>query len=179
MKKIFCLTLTLLMLISLNCFAMIEKNQVEIGGIKLLDSYKLVKKIYGEPNKIESRVLTDGASRQISKGSILYNWYYGDSFEIEFIVMALKPYRLAGKDFDDIIVGISSSKNNGIKTADGVSVGMKSDILWTKYGIPDKLSDDNSKKYFRYTCYTGFTYEYLNFTVENGIITKMSMGGEY
>jgi len=125
------------MIFSANCQAELDKSRFAIGGIQIYNTPSYVKKIYGEPDKIESKFIPK-KNNQYGIDLDIDTWFYGDSLEIQF--------------WNGEVIEVLSTKNNGLKTPDGVTVGMKSVILFEKYGQPDERLEN------------GFVYHHIGNT---------------
>lgn len=123
-----------------------DSERMAIGGISTGSSAEYTKSIYGEPNKI--RVSEDNQK--------LETWYYGDTFQIDFL--------------DGIACNVTSSGANGLSTPDGITVGMKKYNMTSVYGKP-QISD-------KYKTRAIYTYKTENgtkmlFITNNGIISEI------
>lgn len=92
-------------------------NRLALGGIQIGASFERVLSIYGSPDNVKHLI---GRNLSFWSGNSGEIWTYGDSFEITFI--------------DGTARVITSNLNNGIKTADGISVGDDAEKLWRIYG---------------------------------------------
>ena len=135
-----------------------------------MDSSKYVKSIYGEPDKIESQYVANGAGGAIPPGSTIYTWYYGNSFELTIV-------NYSNRKNYEIVIYATSTANNGLKTPDGVTVGMKENILYQKYGTPDDITEQMDRKLIRYD-YEPDT-SWILFEVKNGVISSISVEGHF
>ena len=151
---------------SATCSAEIDKSRIAIGGIQPGNTPNYVKSIYGNPDKIEARYVPNGGGARIPKNSTIYTWYYGNSFEIEILN-------------NEIVLDAISKDNNGLKTPDGITVGMRSNVLYEKYGIPDELEtiEKENATYFSY--YGRSDISALVFKLNNDIITSIVVFGYY
>lgn len=95
----------------------LSMDRIALGGIQLGASPERVRSIYGSPDKIRHLTWRD---LRFWGGSIGEVWNYGNSFEITFI--------------DGTARVVTSKASNGIKTADGISVGDDAGKLWRTYG---------------------------------------------
>lgn len=139
---------TAFLIISMNICGAVDRNEFELGGVKLGMSYDDVIKMYGQPTS------HPGGYAQLVSDVITYN-----GVEIGFL----------GKKVRYVV----TTKNNGWKTPSGIRVGMSIDdaikICGTDYStkvrnksdIP-KWMLDSDKKYFEYT-WTGTRYTWKNF----------------
>lgn len=124
-------------------------EQLTLGYISFRDTPQNVTKVYGQPTRIDER---NGMS-----------YYYGDSL----------VFRFMGKN-DSILYDITTTDDNGIKTADGIGVGMLVSTLFDTYGPPNYKRKD--KEFTRYWYYwEKSSYVYFMYTVKNGIITEISL----
>ena len=160
MKKILSAVIVFcVMIFSANCYAYIDKSRCAIGGLQIYNSPSYVKKIYGEPDRTESRFISKD-NNDYSIDLDIDTWFYGDSLEIQF--------------WNGEVIEIHSTKNNGLKTPDGITVGMKSVILFEKYGQPDERFDEGIVYHN-----TGTGHSHFIFGVKNGIIYTISLAGHY
>ena len=114
-KMAFILTIFVFMFSQVNA----QETKLEsLGGIHLNDSFKYVKKIYGEPKKIEEREFT---RHDINSKYKIVTVYY-NNFRIYF--------------FNDKVKYIVSCGKNGIKTSKGIQVGDSEEDLLKVYNLP-------------------------------------------
>lgn len=125
-------------------------NRLALGGIQIGASFERVRSIYGSPNNIKRLVSRDLRFWDGNSGEV---WSYGNSFEITFI--------------DGTARLITSKANNGIKTADGISVGDDAGKLWRTYGRAYK-SMKNAYLYRN-------SFIYLKFTMSGEKISEISI----
>ena len=158
MKKLILIVLILFFNIPV-CYAIIEgqdnhgtltTDQLVLGYISINDNAHTVRKIYGTPSSI------------ITKGGLEY--YYGSAFYIYF-------YSEDGEN----IAEITTIANNGIKTADGIHVGMPEGILNKTYGTPSYKKQEGAETKYWYYGYESNNWKYLQFTIRNGKIIKISL----
>ena len=124
----------------------INSDRAAIGGIAIGSSTDYTKSIYGDPNKI----------KKTEDGQNIETWYYGETFQIEFI--------------DGLAVSIISSGANGLSTPDEISVGMKKDNMKSKYGKPNH--SDKYKDRAIYTYSVAGDVE-MTFIVNNSVISEI------
>ena len=147
------------LLISTNICGAVERNEFELGGVNLGNSYDDVIKMYGQPTS------HPGGYSQLVSDVITYN-----GVEIGFL----------GKKVRYVV----TTKNNGWKTPSGLRVGMSIDDVIKIYGtdcstqvrnqsdIP-KWMLESDKKYFEYT-WTGTRYTWKHF-ISNELTLALSV----
>ena len=167
-KKIIFLVIGCLFVFNNFVYAKVEPSRIAIGGIGMNNTKDYVRNIYGHPDKMESKTYTKAVGGNGSGGIFGFQigdtqdiWYYGDSFKIIFG---------NGK-----VTEINSTAKNGLKTPDNISVGMKINALYEKYGQPDSTYKDesNGEVSFIYGSIYNNDLNYLHFNINNGIITEM------
>lgn len=123
MKKVFALTLMLLMIASFSvCQASISPDRMNAGGIFLGQSLSEVVSIYGKP------VSTQRIESLHKEFRYLYG-RYGTTFDVTF------NGKTAGREF---VIAIRVAGNNGIATSDGIKVGTPVSEVKRILGKPDK-----------------------------------------
>lgn len=127
----------------------LKEEQLTLGYIPIRHSSpQTVTQMYGQPSSINER-----------KG--LVHYCYGDSLIFSF--------RGEGNLW---LYEITTSDKNGIKTADGIEVGMPVSKLYDVYGAPNEtIQHQDITRYCYYWEVT--SYAYLAFSVKNGVITKI------
>ena len=157
--KIFLLTLVMLIVNYSFCSAVSEgqnnhgtlkSSQLVLGYISVTNTPLEILNAYGQPTKID--------------GSNGIKWFYGKDFFIQFIGGG-----------NSSIDEITTTGNNGIKTADGVGVGMPENILPQIYGEPTYQKEYDSEKNYWYYGSGNYNFVYLQFTCQNGVIKKISL----
>ncbi len=114
-KMVFVLAILLLSVLPINAQ---EIKLESLGGIHLNDSTQYVKKIYGEPKKIEEREFT---SRHDVNSKYKITTFYYNNFRIYL--------------FKDKVKYIVSCGRNGIKTSKGIQVGDSEEQLLKFYNL--------------------------------------------
>lgn len=130
----------------------LKEEQLSLGYIPILDSSpQTVVKMYGQPTNITIN----------GKRYDLTHYCYGNSLIFSF------------RDKGNLrLYEIRTSDKNGIKTADGIEVGMPVSKLLDVYGAPSMTTQN--KDITRYWYYWKATpYVYLAFDVKNGVITRI------
>lgn len=115
-KMVFILAIFLLSVLPVNAQ---EIKLESLGGIHLNDSTQYVKKIYGEPKKIEEREFT--SRHDVNSKYKIVTFYY-NNFRIYL--------------FKDKVKYIVSCGRNGIKTSKGIQVGDSEEQLLKFYNLP-------------------------------------------
>ena len=128
----------------------LSMNRLALGGIQIGASFERVRSVYGSPNSVKRLVGRDLRFWDGNSGEV---WSYGNSFEITFI--------------DGTARLITSKASNGIKTADGISVGDDAGKLWRTYGRAYK-SMKNAYLYRN-------SFIYLKFTMSGEKISEISI----
>lgn len=121
MKNIF-LKISFVFAICLLVFSNVNAQETKLeslGGIHLNDSFQYVKKIYGEPKKIEEREFT--SRHDVNSKYKIITLYY-NNFRIYI--------------FNDKVKYIVSCGRNGIKTSKGIQVGDSEQDLLKIYNLP-------------------------------------------
>lgn len=166
MKKILLIMMLLLSFVSVafaktppGWFNIKNPSQIGLGGIQLLNTFDQIEKIYGKPT-------ASYRSKQPIKNPLFikpyHKWeiYYGKTIKLEFIQLV---------DSNKLeLLEMESTGNNGWKTPDGLTVGMKEEmiekILGTAYRSKDRMDE--------------YVYNWenwgMNFTVKDGVITKIT-----
>ena len=108
------------MINSCSVEAAIPNEKMALGGIQCTNSIDSVKSIYGNPENVTT----------LPDGEIKYTW--GNSF---FVIT----------DKHGNVVQVMTTANNGIKTPDGIHVGMQVEVnpptaLRSVYGKEDSIS---------------------------------------
>ena len=114
-KMVFVLAILLLSVLPINAQ---EIKLESLGGIHLNDSTQYVKKIYGEPKKIEEREFT--SRHDVNSKYKIVTFYY-NNFRIYL--------------FKDKVKYIVSCGRNGIKTSKGIQVGDSEEQLLKFYNL--------------------------------------------
>lgn len=73
-------------------------------------------------------------------------------------------------DWPDIVEAVQT-RSGAVATPDGVTVGQSVDVLSRVYGQADKVDNDRHKTDYEY--FSGDRSKLIEFTVANGIITKI------
>lgn len=128
----------------------LSMNRLALGGIQIGASFERVRSIYGSPNNVKRLVGRDLRFWDGNSGEV---WSYGNSFEITFI--------------DGTVRLITSKASNGIKTADGISVGDDAGKLWRTYG----RAYSSMKNAYLYRN----SFIYLKFTMSGEKISEISI----
>ena len=123
-------------------------DQAAIGGISAGSSTEYIKGIYGEPNKIR---INDNSQDLNTE-----TWYYGDTFQIDFV--------------NGIASSVVSSGNNGLSTPDGIAVGMKKSKMTSKYGRPEHADKYGNRAIYTYQADNGSK---MLFVIRNGVISEI------
>lgn len=137
----------------------ISYERMSLGGINIFAKPQYVKKIYGEPVRIQNN-------------TTFSTFCYGqdESFRVRFINSALKNAPVA--------IILISDKNNGIETYDGVHVGMDEDVLKEIYGTPYQIDEADEKnnwhKIYQYAGYGKAAYCFLSFACRDGEIKNIT-----
>ena len=128
----------------------LSMNRLALGGIQIGASPERVFSVYGSPNNVRRLVGRDLRFWGGNSGEV---WSYGNSFEITFI--------------DGTARVITSKANNGIKTADRISVGDDAGKLWRTYG----QAYSSWKNTYLYCN----SFIYLKFTMSGEKISEISI----
>lgn len=166
MKKInilFFISIFVISFFMLNAisYAGISSSRFYIGGIKLGNNLNQVKKMYGQPKKIETEMknsIHDGSKYELKTVS------YGSSFKI---------YLMNG-----VVISVTSSGKNGIKTRDGIKVGDPEIRLADVYGQPSQSFSDNGVQMYVYEP-NGENSSQFIFQIKNGKISEMTLTTSY
>lgn len=153
--KIFCFTLMFIipMFSAVNCSARIPPAQCFLGNLTTGTPLNEALRIYGNP--VRKEVI----------GSIQKYIYGNGSFWFNVK--------------DGIVLDICSESNNGIYTADGVSVGMSIQAMYNAYGRPDGSWQNGNTKIYSYVEDTGrVSSTELAFSVVNNKIVKIYLNCE-
>lgn len=142
-------------------YAGISNNKFFIGGIKLGYNLNQVKKMYGEPKKIETKIKNSIHDGSKYESKIVY---YGTSFKI---------YLMNGH-----VISVISSGKNGIKTYDGIKVGDPEIRLADVYGQPSQSFSDNGVQMYVYEP-NGENSSQFIFQIKNGKISEMTLTTSY
>ena len=153
MKKIISLFAVLSILFSFSiASAKLDDSEITLGGLGFGMDISYAKSIYGTPDKIKTEPMKSGVC-----------WYcWGKGFTVTVYSR------------DHMIVGVTTEANNGIATPRGVHVGTKESELFEIYGQPDYhgTKGNNFQEYYNYYG----DKKILVFSVENGVITKITTG---
>lgn len=145
MKKKIAGLLGALMLTSSVGFATLQNDQIALGGITPGSTLERVKSIYGEPTQIGDD-----------------EFQFGTGFIVEV------------KERDrNIVEKVVTMNNNGIKTPEGVRVGMNESAIESTYGRPDKIDRDTYDTEYKYRSQDG--KREMEFKVVNGVIVKIKV----
>ena len=140
-----------------------DPAHIGLGGLKPLFSYTQVYNIYGEPTEIyrtknpESNALFDEPFYYVYA-------YYGKTVKLSFIMLS--------KSKEMRLFEIKSTGNNGWKTPDGLTVGMKEAEMKNILGPSFKRNDKPECHYYNWEGWS------LSFTVKDGVITEIVCLGE-
>ena len=140
-------------------YAGLSSNRFSIGGIKLGYNLNQIKKLYGQPKKIDTEIKSsehDGSKYEVK------TVYYGTSFKI---------YLMNGH-----VISVTSSGKNGIKTRDGIKVGDPEIKLADVYGQPNQSVSDNGIQMY---IYDDDTSNQFIFQIKNGKISEMTLTTSY
>ena len=150
-RKLFFILLCILSLNIATCSAekSFSADRAAVGGISTGSSTEYTRSIYGEPANI----------RVDEKNQNTETWYYGDTFQIEFV--------------DGLASVVTSSGANGLATPDGISVGMKKKNITSKYGSPKHSDKYGTRAIYSYQADNGAK---MMFVVKNGIISEIRIG---
>lgn len=149
MQKIFLFVLSFMLIFNISiCSAskVFNSDKAAIGGISTGSSTDYIKSIYGDPNKIKVNESNPKAE----------TWYYGDSFQIDFV--------------DGIASSVISSGANGLSTPDGITVGMKKSKMTSKYGSPKQIDKYGKRAVCTYKTNDGIE---MTFIITSGIISEI------
>lgn len=138
-------------------YAGLSSNRFSIGGIKLGYNLNQVKKLYGQPQKIDTQMKSsehDGSKYELK------TVYYGTSFKI---------YIMNGT-----VISVTSSGKNGIKTRDGIKVGDSEIRLSDVYGQPSQSYSDNGVQMYIYEPNDENSSQFV-FQIKNGKISEMTL----
>jgi len=167
LKKVFCVLIALMIMISDTCFAgSVGDSEISLGGISVNSTASYIRSVYGEPTKIRDEY---NGEEDIWERV----WYYGRDVKIYF------------HDSDRSTVShVIVTANNGFSTPAGVYVGMRESALEEVYGAPmtpksynhgytDKNGIWHSHSYYRSASNmtTGILIE-----AANGKIVKINIG---
>ena len=141
----------LICILSLNislCSAekIFSSERAAVGGISTGSSTEYTKSIYGDPGKIRISEVNQN----------LETWFYGDTFQIDFV--------------DGIASAVISSGANGLATPDGITVGMKKRNMTSKYGKPQHSDKYGKRAIYSYSADNGSK---MIFVIVNGIISEI------
>lgn len=159
--KTFMCTMMLIVVFSLQnfCSARIAPSRMYLGGLNLNSSMHDVIRIYGNPARtVENNKVTFHET---------YDHYWGNG---SFMVSQLK-----GKG---ILMQIYTNANNGIRTADGVRVGMDRSVIFEIYGKPDATYVIANVEYLAYYPFQGSQTVPMAFGTRNGKIVSISIHSE-
>ena len=131
------------------CFAEVSYDRVAVGGITPGASIDYVQSIYGAPDGSRS------GPHPLWKGTII-EYQYGNSLFITFR--------------EGYAINVVVTKNNGIGTPDGVTVGMNASVITDIYGEPDRVFNNQNYVYNDETSYA------LVFKTQNGKIISVGCG---
>ena len=127
----------------------LTKEQLSLGYFSTGANPKDVTQVYGQPDRIDER---NGMT-----------YYYGQSLIFKFM-----------GEGDSWLYDITTTDNNGVKTADGIEVGMMVSKLYDIYGTPNfTRKDKDATRYWYYWEKSNFVY--FTFTVKNGKIIQISL----
>ena len=145
MKKKIAGLLGALMITSSISFAALANDQIALGGITPGSTLDRVKSIYGEPTQVSDD-----------------EYQFGTGFVVEV------------KEHDrNIVEKVVTFNNNGIKTPEGVRVGMNESAIESTYGRPDKIDRDTYDTEYKYRSQDH--QREMEFKVVNGIIVKIKV----
>ena len=142
-------------------YAGISSNKFYIGGIKLGDSLNKVKKMYGHPKKVDRQIKSsehDGSKYELK------TIYYGNSFKIYIM--------------NEVVISVTSSGKNGIKTRDGIKVGDPEIRLANIYGQPSQSYSDNGVQMYIYEPNDENSSQFI-FQIKNGKISEITLTTSY
>ena len=155
MKKIFPLVGMLVLILSNICFGAeppkgtLTRERLSMGYIPIGASPQMVTQVYGQPDRVDDR---NGMT-----------YYYGKTLTFSFLGVG------AASLYD-----ITTTADNGIKTSDGVGVGMLVSKLYDVYGTPNYIrKDKDATRYWYYWEKSGYTY--FTFTAKSGKIVEISL----
>lgn len=124
----------------------VNADRAAIGGITTGSSTEYTRSIYGEPNKIRSN----------ENDQSLETWFYGDSFQIDFV--------------NGIASSVVSSGANGLATPDGLTVGMKKSKVTSNYGKAQHIDKYGKRAIYSYQVDNSAN---MVFVIRDGIITEI------
>lgn len=163
MGKILNLILGVILLVGMmtsTCFAAISESQLALGGITPGSSPDYVRSVYGAPTK----------ERKL-RGLYDMSYTYGTSFVIFFDKVQSGEY---------VVVAMRSTANNGIKTPDGITVGMTRADVRRAYGQVDPNPYQGNKRddsrFGMYNVYGEHGYGFISDYDTNGKIKSILAG---
>ena len=140
-----------------------DPAHIGLGGLKIGYNYMQVYNMYGEPTKVY-RTKNPRSDALFPEPYYYVYVYYGETVKLSFIMLS--------KSKEMRLFEIESTANNGWKTPDGLTVGMKEaemkKILGPSFQRKDKPEDHQYN-------WEGWG---LIFTVKDGVITKIICIGE-
>jgi len=172
MKKLFStLAVILMVMLSSAVFAktppgfynLKDPSHIGLGGLKIRYNYEQVCNMYGEPTEVyrtknpESNALFDEPYYKVYAS-------YGKTVKLSFIMLS--------KSKEMRLYEIKSTGNNGWKTPDGLTVGMKEAEMKNILGPSYRRDDKPDCHYYNWEGWS------LIFTVKAGVITEIVCLGE-
>ena len=162
MKKYWIIAGMLTGVLSFSAFpvhALIDSDDLVLGGVTLGESYEEVEAQYGPPTQ-----------RKI--GGFWYgSIYYGDTVQ-----MTIEPDR--DKPDTYYIYGVTSRGNNGLATPKGITVGSTEEEVLEAYGGPDRTFFDHGDGGQNYMYYDNENFKrgaYLLVHMHQGVVASLTI----
>lgn len=165
MKKILLIMMLLLSFVSVafaktppGFYNMKDGSRFGLGGLRPLMTYEQVEKIYGSATEAyRSKKAIDNGLYEAP----YYKWeiHYGKTVKLELVQLA-NSNRLT-------LLLIESTGNNGWKTPDGLTVGMKEEMIEKTLGKAYRVEHKKNQYFYNWESWS------MVFTVQNGVITKI------
>lgn len=125
LKKIIPLSLMgLVLALPLHTSAMLEKEDMKIGGITFVNTESDLLASYGSPLSVNTHELLENLTPHRT-------WYYGKTLQITFS-------GTTGK-----VITVAAPYHMGVETPRGVRVGMEKEEVIKRYGLPDEVLGEN------------------------------------
>ena len=144
MRKKIAGILSALMLVSTTSFAALDSDKIALGGLTPGVTLDQVIAVYGEPTQIDDD-----------------EYLFGTGFTVGV------------KDHTNVVEKLVTVNNNGIKTPDGVRVGMNESAIQTAYGKPDKIDRDSYDTEYKYNSFD--KSRRMEIKVVNGLIVRIKV----
>ena len=155
LKKII-FVMVVVSLVATTCFARISASRIVLGGLAPGCSLQYAESVYGPAKKVYIK--------RVSKAQPEFYYVFGESF-------------YCSPTFEEIYI----DTKNGVKTADGITVGSSANDVLLTYGNPDNTVYGDNLFYDHILTYDAYEntdkppYLVLEFYIKDNVVRKVSV----